>query len=161
MSPSNSSENGAFSALVRRLPPEVVDSFSPSQTQALRQALQSQAPNRHPVDLRLSIPFWPRRIYLVLLIGQERRTISRLKQCDRTFVVGQRQAALILGCLVLGVGSIFALNQAPGWVRAWQERPVNIHSTSLPFKTTEDECREMDRVWEDGRCFDPQHDPNF
>lgn len=161
MSTPHMSENGAFNALLRRLPPEVATSFSPRQTQALKQALQSQAASRHPVDLRLSIPCWPRRLYLVLLIGQERRPMERLKQCDRTLVISHRQVGLMLGCLLLGVGSVFALSQAPSWIKAVQERPVNIHSTSLPFKTTEEECREMDRVWEDDKCFDPLHDPNF
>lgn len=161
MSTAQTPENGAFNALLRRLPPEVAASFSPRQQQALQQALQTQNSSRHPIDLRLSIPCWPRRIYLVLLVGQERRPMARLKQCDRTKLISRRQAGLMLGCLLLGVGSVLALSQAPNWVEAQQERPVKIHSTSLPFKTSEEDCHEMDRIWKDDQCFAPQHDPNF
>ena len=66
-----------FKALMAQLPERDRASFSTRQYRALETACQNLAWGRHPVNLRLSIPLLVRRIYLVVLLGIDRRAKQR------------------------------------------------------------------------------------
>lgn len=61
-----------------RIPAKTAASFSEAQVLYLKQKYGNRAWGSHAVDLRLSIPFYKRGFYLVLLLGKERRSSDRL-----------------------------------------------------------------------------------
>jgi hypothetical protein len=64
--------------LLARLPEDVFDSLTPEQTTAIRKAAQERAwRDDHTVNIRLTIPFPVRPIYLGVVAGRERRNSTR------------------------------------------------------------------------------------
>jgi hypothetical protein len=69
----------ATDALLQRLPQDVREALAPAQLDALAAAL-AQPTSPQLVDFRLSVRWLRRRYYTRLLIGHERRSLSRLQQ---------------------------------------------------------------------------------
>ncbi len=61
-----------------RIPPQTAATFNKAQLTALKQVFGERMAQRHAVDLRLSIPFFHRRFYLVFILGKEKRSKKRL-----------------------------------------------------------------------------------
>lgn len=76
------SEQAAAERLAARffeaVPEEVRRGLTGPQREALSEAAKSLSWSRHATDIRLSIPFFAKRYYLVLLGGEERRSRDRL-----------------------------------------------------------------------------------
>lgn len=62
---------------LRRLSPELAESFTQAQLAAVKIAFGGRAWGAHPVDIRTSFPFLWRRYYIVLIAGRERRAAKR------------------------------------------------------------------------------------
>ncbi|TVP68180.1 MAG: hypothetical protein EA342_06705 [Leptolyngbya sp. LCM1.Bin17] len=67
----------ALNRLLQTMPPAIAASFTPTQREALQQALVAHAWRRHPLDIRLTLPLLVTRLYVVLLAGEERRSRRR------------------------------------------------------------------------------------
>ncbi|EKV32117.1 hypothetical protein C882_3181 [Caenispirillum salinarum AK4] len=65
-----------------RLPPEFVRTLSAEQRALLREALPGRAWRRHPVDLRFSVPWFGRGLFMTLIAGTEKRSEDR-RMADR------------------------------------------------------------------------------
>ena len=64
---------------LKRLDPEVADSFSEAQKQAIWTLFGARGVAKHAVELRRALPLpGGRRFYVVFLCGREQRGISRL-----------------------------------------------------------------------------------
>ncbi|HWA44849.1 MAG TPA: hypothetical protein VHA10_16645 [Hypericibacter adhaerens] len=64
--------------MLRRLPPDVRETLSEDQTEAIRRAMSERWPEpRHPLDLRLSLPWPGGGIFIALVGGRERRSPAR------------------------------------------------------------------------------------
>ena len=65
--------------VLRRLPPDILLSFTKEQVAAIRNAASSARARRHPIDARfgLRLPLLGRS-YLVLLVGKDMRSPKRL-----------------------------------------------------------------------------------
>lgn len=69
--------------MLRRLPPRIRETLSDDQTQAIRQAMSERWPEpRHPLDLRLTLPWPGGAIFIALVGGRERRSAAR-RRMDR------------------------------------------------------------------------------
>ncbi len=87
----------------RRLDPEVAASFSAEQRAAIATMFGARGIARHAVEVRRSLPVpGGRRLYLVFLLGRERRAISRLY--NQGMVSGRFNVVLYLG-----LGALFLL----------------------------------------------------
>lgn len=75
--PPNEGARWALDRLLGAMAPDIAQSFSEEQRQALQRALITSTRKRHPVDLRWSIPVLRRRFYLVFLMGEEDRSKAR------------------------------------------------------------------------------------
>jgi hypothetical protein len=64
----------ATDAMMRRLPPDVMQALNPGQRAALVAALAAPA-GRYPVNLRFTIPFT--RFFIAIIGGRERRSPER------------------------------------------------------------------------------------
>lgn len=85
---------------LRRVDPEVADSFTPEQREAIKTMLGNRGIARHAVEIRHSLPFGRRRFYMVLLMGREQRSLPRLA---REAVQGRPMNLLVY----LGLAALF------------------------------------------------------
>ena len=78
-STSQTANDPAVKSLLDRMPPEVAESFTEEQLAHLHSALGARSWKKHSVDIRSTfpVPFIRRRIYFVLLMGRNRRDLSR------------------------------------------------------------------------------------
>jgi len=70
-------------AILDRLPPDILGGLSVEQRAAIAAASGDWKGGAHRVNLRVSMPFLPKRWYLTVLGGPERRTIAR-RNAERT-----------------------------------------------------------------------------
>ena len=68
-------DNGLFRAVLSRIPENECRAFSGHQMEVLKAACKGLRWGEHAVDIRLSIPTFLSRYYLVLLAGEERRMV--------------------------------------------------------------------------------------
>ena len=66
--------------LLANVPQDVAASFTASQLEAIEGAIENRSRRRLPLDIRVSIPFFRRRFFLVFLGGPEKRSLERLKR---------------------------------------------------------------------------------
>lgn len=151
--------------LLSYLPPHIAASLDSQQLDALQQAfhqaLQQQTRSRrHPVNLRLSVPFIGSRFYLVVLAGPERRSRERLASDRQLYPIWTPGNLLvILGATAAGAIALLALLGLSQLERTWV--PPRVAPAAIPFKADADACEHSGRSWEDGECIDFEHDPTF
>ncbi len=146
-----------LSRLLNRMPGSVVESFTDAQLEALRSAMVN--PERHKLDIRLSIPIPFKRFYLVFLAGPERRSKARrLNDGFRLWTPANTMFLLLLLsslAVTLYNGFYLASSLTPS-VSAEQSHP-----TALPWIEAEKDCTGKYRDWKNGLCFDSDHSPDF
>ncbi len=69
----------AGASILDRIPPHILAGFTAEQRAAIGAAARDSAVSARAVNLRLSIPFPFRRVYLTILAGRERRGDERRK----------------------------------------------------------------------------------
>ena len=98
---------------LKRLNPEVAASFTPEQRDAIMIMFGAREIASHSIEVRRSIPFGRRRLYLVFLMGPERRGFVRLhsqgvvsRQFNILFYLGAGALLLapVLALLLYGTG---------------------------------------------------------
>lgn len=72
-------DDPALQSLLSKMPTNVANSFTEEQLSHLHSALGARSWKKHSVDIRSTfpIPFVKRRIYFVLLLGRNRRELTR------------------------------------------------------------------------------------
>ncbi len=157
-------------ALMRRileqLPPEQRYSFSENQITALHQSALSLPKANHAVNIRWSIPFPGKGIYLVFFAGKEQRSRKRLLT-DGDFQLLPRFILILtifFGCsLISGLfysQRILATSKQNSSFSS-DNSSDTIHPTVVPFKYDQEQCETSFREWKDGECFDYEHDHTF
>ena len=150
----------AFERLMSRMPPEIITSFSDDQLSALRQVMASRAWQRHPVDIRFSVPF-TKHLYVVLVMGLERRSRQRRTEEKKLNPIWTpANMAVILLTLVISIGAIFGAVQLR-YVNFSSINQQDVHPVSIPFKEDKAACENSGRYWRNGKCIDYEHSPSF
>ncbi len=72
--------HSSCSWLLKRIPEDMAKTFTDGQLAAIEWALEDGTPGKKAVDVRLSIPLFRRRGFLVILAGLERRSPERRSQ---------------------------------------------------------------------------------
>jgi hypothetical protein len=90
--------------VLRRLPPDILRSFTAEQLAAIRNAAGSARARRHPIDARfgMRLPLLG-RCYLVLLVGKDMRSAKR-RAADRQLRPADRFGHFVLA--LLGVSAL-------------------------------------------------------
>jgi len=111
-------------SVINHMPDEIRASFSTQQIQALQQALsKSHQQSRHLLDVRMLIPLYWTRFYLVIFMGRDRRShvqdilIHRRQSSSRTAQIGFIALAawfLITGLAVSGFITFYLIKSALG-----------------------------------------------
>jgi hypothetical protein len=71
------SDDPFFVRFFERVPVDVASTFTAGQLDAIKRAFGARTPGAHAIDIRTSVPFGPRRFYVVFLAGRERRNADR------------------------------------------------------------------------------------
>ena len=98
------------------VPPKVASSFTDTQLAAIKRALGSGW-NRHPVEIRRSIPIFGRRYFIVVLGGVERRSAKRIRADHAKRPLWTFANSIVIGGFMLMmlfsmIGTTFLLNAA-------------------------------------------------
>ena len=98
--------------VLRRLPPDILQSLSSEQVSAIRNAGSSVRARRHPIDARFGIrlPVLG-RTYIVLLVGKDLRSPKRLV-ADRQLRPTDRistSVLAVLGCAAFAVAALIGV----------------------------------------------------
>lgn len=94
--------------LLERLPPQVLDSFTPDQRAALWVAANPTSWRRHPIHVRLSFPFFGDHFFLTVVGGMERRSEERVSRESQMFPMRTPGNLMFL----LGLGTAFSVAAA-------------------------------------------------
>ncbi len=94
---------GLFTSIFNQLPQGLRESFTAEQKAALREAAARCTWGQHPTDIRLTIPLFSKRYYIVLLAGEERRSRERIhaERRRRPLATGGN-IALVVGLVTAG-----------------------------------------------------------
>jgi len=77
--------SGAFTYhILSKIDPEIMDSLTQKQLNAVYQVIVASRPQeKHPIDVRAVIPLFFFRIYVVFLMGRDKRPKVQLKEAVR------------------------------------------------------------------------------
>ena len=149
-----------FEQLFAEIAPEVANTFTVEQLEAIKRGFVSRGRTRHALDIRVSVPIPGLRFYLVLLIGSERRSKARLRSekglypfwtpANILFLIG---FLIILSACSYTIFSFVLSSLTP--------ISTSYYPTSIPWIEDKSECEHTSRVWHDGKCWDSEHSPNF
>lgn len=91
--------------LFDRIPEDVADTFTEAQRAALYGAVKPSTWKRHPINIRMSMPFIGGRYFITLVGGPEKRSRERVSREGRMFPLVTAGNLMFL----LGVGGAFYL----------------------------------------------------
>ncbi|ELL7086124.1 hypothetical protein ACOISO_001612 [Vibrio fluvialis] len=109
-------EHKAVTQFYYALDQEVAQELTDKQKQAIEHAIKSVGlGNRHPVDVRKSLPWFGKRYYLVLLMGRDRRTQLRASESKlANFIVTSVILVGLLALLGLSFLALYLLKSSMG-----------------------------------------------
>ncbi|OFX07572.1 MAG: hypothetical protein A2516_04870 [Alphaproteobacteria bacterium RIFOXYD12_FULL_60_8] len=89
--------------LESRFPPGVLNSLTEEQRVALGTVMRETSWKSHPVDIRMSMPWVGRRIFLTIVGGMERRSSDRIKH-EKTARPVRTMGNILF---ILGIAALF------------------------------------------------------
>ncbi len=103
--------------LLDRLPPEILETFTPEQRAALWGAAKPITWRHHPIDIRISLPLLRARLFVAVVAGGERRSPDRRRRDSRThpfFTATNLVFLVAMFVIAVAVGSV--LTDVLQWV---------------------------------------------
>jgi len=99
--------SGLVDDVMSRVPPEVTQALSAGQVEKLRAAIAQARPwRRHPIDIRLTLPLFSRRLFVTLVAGADRRNPERRVQDRVTHPLTTVPNLVFIG---VGVVALYAI----------------------------------------------------
>ncbi|MEH2329946.1 hypothetical protein [Nostoc sp.] len=149
-----------FKQLFAEIDPEIANTFTVEQLEAIKKGLVSRARTRHSLDIRVSVPIPGLRFYLVLLAGSERRSQVRLRSEKGLYPFWTPANILFL------IGFLIILSTCSYTIFSFALSSLtptssSYYPTSIPWIYNKSECEHTGRIWNDGKCWDTEHSPNF
>ena len=100
--------------LLKRVPEDIKDSFSQAQIDALKVAFGARKWGKHPVDIRGTLKLWTWRYYFVILMGRNRRELSRAEQKTAALVQAFFLILFLSFSTLLGLLVLYLIKSAAG-----------------------------------------------
>lgn len=142
------------------IPPEMGNTFSDDQLNAVKQAFGARSWGSHPVDIRYSTPIPFLRFYLVLLAGRERRSRQRLRSQKNMYPLwtpGNIIAIAIFGAMVATSAiALFSILDS-----TFNPNRTTPSPAIIPWLETPEACEKTGRIWYENQCLDSEHSPTF
>lgn len=110
-------ETDVSNEFLERLPPEILETFTPEQRAALWGAAKPSSWRYHPIDIRISLPLPGSRLFLAIVSGIERRSGSRRRRDLRVrplFTAANIIFLVIVFAVAVAIGSV--LTDAINWL---------------------------------------------
>ncbi|MEH2276013.1 MAG: hypothetical protein V7K40_14795 [Nostoc sp.] len=149
-----------FEQLFAEIAPEVANTFTVEQLEAIKRGFVSRGRTRHALDIRVSVPIPGLRFYLVLLAGSERRSKARLRSEKGLYPFWTPANILFLiGFLIILSACSYTIFSFA--LSSLTPISTSYYPTSIPWIEDKSECEHTSRVWHDGKCWDSEHSPNF
>lgn len=146
--------------MLHRLPKEMVEGFSEKELLALYRAMPRTG--KHAIDLRFSLPFLPKRIYFVFLMGQEKRSGRGRAEQQRPWNPTTTAFAMLLSLATLI--TVYSVTYRFMQAQSNTDTPAKAatsHPTALPWIKHAKDCTAPTQQWKNGLCFEDNHDPTF
>ncbi|MEH2438354.1 MAG: hypothetical protein V7K25_29845 [Nostoc sp.] len=146
--------------LFAEIDPEIANTFTVEQLEAIKKGLASRAKTHHSLDIRVSVPIPGLRFYLVLLAGSERRSKVRLRS-ERGLYPFWTPANILFLLGFLIILSICSYTIFSSVLSSLTPKSSSYYPTSIPWINDKSECEQTGRSWNNGKCWDSEHSPNF
>lgn len=106
----------AIQKLLDRMPQHVAKSFSDAQLLHLKVALGARKWGQHKVDIRGSfkVPFIPKQVYYVFLMGRNYRTLSRQEKRISALALTFITSLWLCFCILFGLLVLYLVKSALG-----------------------------------------------
>ena len=141
-----------FDKFLDGIEPEIAATFTAAQLQAIKRSFSSRSWNRHPLDIRLSVPVPGRRFYLVIVGGPERREASRIREQNREYPLLTVTNTLVIAvCFVVLATSVLGLFYGLLDISSTLTSPSTRPSAS-PVITDKAQCEQTGKKWSNGQC---------
>jgi hypothetical protein len=149
-----------FEQIFAQIDPEVANTFTVEQLEAIKRGLASRARKRHSLDIRVAVPIPGLRFYLVLIAGSERRSKVRLRSEKGLYPFWTPANILFLigFLIILSVCSYTIFSSA---LSSLTPISSSYYPTSIPWINDKSECERTGRIWNDRKCWDFEQSPNF
>ncbi len=155
--------------VLKRLPESVVAKLSEEELLALYKTMTG--PRHHAVDMRISFPLVPKRLYFVTLIGLERRAQTRNETQKKwtSASIGMAMSMGLLAGLALGGAGYSAIQGKKAATasttlqnqKVAMPNEIAIHPAALPWVEKKTDCQGSSRHWQEGFCYEQDHNPQF
>ncbi len=151
----------SFEQFYHKISPEVKKTLTHEQIQALKTACESHSHNRHFLSIRVSLPIFRSKFYMVVLAGKERRSKQCLHYKKGMYPLRNPiNILLLLGLLIIFIVSSLALFTLV--LSSISSVPTSSpYPTSIPWINNQFECERTDRIWNEDKCWDSEHSPTF
>ena len=100
--------------LFKRVPEDLRATFTQEQIDALKVAFGARKWGKHPVDIRSTVSVWTWRYYFVVLMGRNRRELSRAEQKTAAFVQALFITLFLAFSTLLGILVLYLIKSAAG-----------------------------------------------
>ena len=96
--------------VMSRIPAEVTDALDEAQLERLREAIAEARPWReHPVNIRVTLPLFARRMFITLIGGTDQRAPERRAQDRARHPLATGPNLVFMGVAVVGLYAIAGL----------------------------------------------------
>lgn len=149
-----------FEQFYNKLSPEVKKTLTHEQIQGLKIACESSSHNHHFLKIRVSLPIFRAKFYMVLFAGKERRSKQRLQYQRGLYPLRNPvNIFFLLGLLIIFIISSFAILTLV--LSSISSIPTSSYPTSIPGINNKFDCERTHRLWNDDKCWDSEHSPMF
>ncbi|WP_299200247.1 3-phosphoshikimate 1-carboxyvinyltransferase [uncultured Amphritea sp.] len=100
--------------LLKRLPEDIRHTFTQEQLSALKIAFGARKWGKHPVDIRGTLKIWSWRYYFVILLGRNRRELSRAEKKTAAFIQAFFLLTFLTVSTLLGLLTLYLIKSAAG-----------------------------------------------
>ena len=151
-----------FQRFFDQIPPEIAHTFTPEQLQAIKRIYGDRSLAKHAVNLRLSMPIPGLRFYLILLLGKEQRSRARIIKQSKLYPIWTRLNAIAITVIIVLL-MIFVFACAYFVLNVFGYTVHAPYPAVIPWIDDQYDCENSGRIWEwdEGKCLDQQHSPQF
>ncbi|MBD2294087.1 hypothetical protein H6G06_11435 [Anabaena sphaerica FACHB-251] len=109
--PNNYQKDPFVQKILAGIPAQTAATFTDAQLSELKRVFIERVSNSSAVDMRLSIPFFKRKFYLVLLMGKEKRSQQRLKNSEFKILNGFSGTMYTLAIISFILSSLYIIER--------------------------------------------------
>lgn len=106
----------AMQSILNKMPSDIAQSFSEEQLSHLHSALGARSWKKHSLDIRTTfpVPFCRSRLYLVFLVGRNRRELTRKEKQISAFTFALMITGFVIASMIFGLLVLYLIKSALG-----------------------------------------------